>query len=194
MHEARINFPEPPSDFKEWKLRWQLVWNHMIQYSQVWTIHYGANIILFYLEIEIFVWNYLKLVISKFPINFPTRMYSSRMRIARSSTVGPPPRTETPSQTPLPPVNRITDRCKNITFPQLRLRAVKMLIQSYCQLRRIWLFEGLTLLVSGTQCLRCCEALIKYLTSPFFSQRKICQKCYLVSLKILFKYARKVSF
>ena len=25
---------------------------------------------------------------------------------------------------PLPPVNRITDRCKNITFPQLRLRAV----------------------------------------------------------------------
>ena len=24
-----------------------------------------------------------------------------------------------------PPVNRITDRCKNITFPQLRLRAMK---------------------------------------------------------------------
>ena len=28
------------------------------------------------------------------------------------------------SQTPHPPVNRMTDRCKNITFPQLRLRAV----------------------------------------------------------------------
>ena len=28
-------------------------------------------------------------------------------------------------QTP-PPVNRMTDRCKNITFPQLRLRAVIM--------------------------------------------------------------------
>ena len=27
-------------------------------------------------------------------------------------------------QTPPPPVNRITDRCKNITFPQLRLRTV----------------------------------------------------------------------
>ena len=26
----------------------------------------------------------------------------------------------------LPPVNRITDRCKNITFPQLRLRAVNV--------------------------------------------------------------------
>ena len=25
-----------------------------------------------------------------------------------------------------PPMNRITDRCKNITFPQLRLRAVKI--------------------------------------------------------------------
>ena len=28
---------------------------------------------------------------------------------------------------PPPPVNRITDTCKNITFPQLRLRAVKTL-------------------------------------------------------------------
>ena len=28
--------------------------------------------------------------------------------------------------THLPPVNRITDRCKNITFPQLRLRTVRM--------------------------------------------------------------------
>ena len=26
-----------------------------------------------------------------------------------------------------PPVNRITDTCKNITFPQLRLRAVKII-------------------------------------------------------------------
>ena len=45
------------------------------------------------------------------------------------------PPTETPwIETPLsrdppgqrPPVNSITDRCKNITLPQLRLRAVKM--------------------------------------------------------------------
>ena len=27
-----------------------------------------------------------------------------------------------------PPINRITDTCKNITFPQLRLRAVKIAI------------------------------------------------------------------
>ena len=31
-----------------------------------------------------------------------------------------------PTTTHAPPVNRITDTCKNITFPQLRLRAVKM--------------------------------------------------------------------
>ena len=34
----------------------------------------------------------------------------------------PPLRPGTPEHTP--PVNRITDTCKNITFPQLRLRAV----------------------------------------------------------------------
>ena len=28
----------------------------------------------------------------------------------------------------IPPVNRLPDTCKNITFPQLRLRAVKILI------------------------------------------------------------------
>ena len=28
-----------------------------------------------------------------------------------------------------PAVNRMTDRCKNITFPQLRLQAVKILAQ-----------------------------------------------------------------
>ena len=47
-------------------------------------------------------------------------MHSSRMRTARSLPYGGglPDRD--------PPVNRITDKCKNITFPQLRLRAVKI--------------------------------------------------------------------
>ena len=35
-----------------------------------------------------------------------------------------PPWTRNPLDRDPPPVNRITDRCKNITFPQLRLRAV----------------------------------------------------------------------
>ena len=35
-----------------------------------------------------------------------------------------PPPGQIPPWTETPPVNRITDRCKNITFPQLRLRAV----------------------------------------------------------------------
>ena len=71
-------------------------------------------------------------------------MHSSRMRSARSLPYGGISLTETPpdrdppgQRLPLdrsppppnrpdrdPPVNRITDRCKNITFPQLRLRAV----------------------------------------------------------------------
>ena len=71
-----------------------------------------------------------------------TRMHSSRIRTARSSSrpggvsTRHPPRTRPrepgtpPDQTPLgpgtpPPVNRIRDTCKDITFPQLRLRAVK---------------------------------------------------------------------
>ena len=45
----------------------------------------------------------------------------------------PPLDRDHPRQRPLwiedPPVNRITDRCKNITFPQLRLRVV---INSVC--------------------------------------------------------------
>ena len=71
-----------------------------------------------------------------------TRMHSSRMRTARSSSrpgglhqappgpdppgPGTPPGTRHPpgSGPPPPPVNRITDTCKNITFPQLRLWAV----------------------------------------------------------------------
>ena len=64
-----------------------------------------------------------------------TRMHSSRMRTAHSSTVlggSPwqrPPWTETPlDRDPPPRVNRITDRCKNITFPQLHLQAVINLI------------------------------------------------------------------
>ena len=43
----------------------------------------------------------------------------------------PPPRSKPPGTKPpgvgTPPVNRITDTCKNITFPQLRLRAVKII-------------------------------------------------------------------
>ena len=68
-------------------------------------------------------------------------MHSSRMHTACSSTVpvglhDRDPWTETPRQRPpeqrLPPkqrpplVNRITDRCRNNTFPQLRLPAVKI--------------------------------------------------------------------
>ena len=41
----------------------------------------------------------------------------------------PPPR----EQAPLPPVNRITDTCKNITFPQLRLRAVIIIYNANTQ-------------------------------------------------------------
>ena len=36
------------------------------------------------------------------------------------------PREQTPPRSRHSPVNRITDTCKNITFPQLRLRAVMM--------------------------------------------------------------------
>ena len=55
------------------------------------------------------------------------------MRTARSYRTETPLWAETPwTETPLdrdpldrdPPVNRITDRCKNITFPQLCLRVV----------------------------------------------------------------------
>ena len=67
-------------------------------------------------------------------------MHSSRMRTTRSlpngggglcpgwSLSGRPP----------PPVNRITDRCKNITFPQLRLRAVINCRTLYYTLLQIW--------------------------------------------------------
>ena len=41
-----------------------------------------------------------------------------------------PPLWMPPATQPPPPVNRITDRCKNITFPQLRLRAVKTQAQT----------------------------------------------------------------
>ena len=57
-------------------------------------------------------------------------MHSSRMRSARSLPYGglpdkPPPPPWPETQRPSP-VNRITDRCKNISFPQLRLRAVSI--------------------------------------------------------------------
>ena len=76
------------------------------------------------------------------------------MRTARSSTVpgrvsitetpldrdppdrDPPgrthPQTEIPLDTDPPPVNRITDRYKNITFPQLRSRAVARKQAPFC--------------------------------------------------------------
>ena len=41
----------------------------------------------------------------------------------------------------LPPVNRITDRSKNITFPQLRLRTVKTGPNTY-RCRRVWRWCG----------------------------------------------------
>ena len=54
-----------------------------------------------------------------------TRMHSSRMRTARSSsrpggvsTRHPPGSRPHPEQACPPPVNRMTDRCKNITLPQ----------------------------------------------------------------------------
>ena len=61
-----------------------------------------------------------------------TRMHSSRMRTARSSSrlgggsTRQPPGAGTPRirHPPPSPVNRITDTRKNIPFPQLRLRAV----------------------------------------------------------------------
>ena len=39
--------------------------------------------------------------------------------------IGGLPDRDPPRQTEIPPVNRITDRCKNITFPQLHLQLVK---------------------------------------------------------------------
>ena len=59
-------------------------------------------------------------------------MHFGRMRTARSSTVpgslrdrDPPPRDRyIPWTETTPPPNRMTDRCKNITFPQLSLRTV----------------------------------------------------------------------
>ena len=54
-----------------------------------------------------------------------------------------------------PPVNRITDTCKNITFPQLRLRAVKttklllLLISNYF-LSRLSCFKFSTVVSSST--------------------------------------------
>ena len=65
--------------------------------------------------------------------NYGTRMHSSRMPTVRSRRVsaqgGCLPRVCGVSQHALgqtPPVNRMTDRCKNITFPQLCLRTVKI--------------------------------------------------------------------
>ena len=94
-------------------------------------------------------------------------MDSSRMRTARSSscrgglhqappweqtrpgTKHPPPGADTHprDQTPLdqappgpgtPPVNRITDTCKNITFPQLRLRAVIIYYEKRLKFSSCW--------------------------------------------------------
>ena len=52
-------------------------------------------------------------------------MHSGRMRAARSSTVKETTWTETlPPWTETPPACRQTNASENITFPQLRLRAV----------------------------------------------------------------------
>ena len=44
------------------------------------------------------------------------------------------PRMPPRATTHAPPVDRITDTCKNITFPQLRLRSVNILIKQYCDI------------------------------------------------------------
>ena len=53
------------------------------------------------------------------------------------------PRDQTLREQAHPPVNRITDTCKNITFPQLRLRAVIMLRMSatYLYLRVVYILH-----------------------------------------------------
>ena len=114
--------------------------------------------------------------------SYKTRMHSRRMRTAPSSTVprrSPsqrPPWTETPqTETPLvkdshrtetlldrdprqrsspPPVNRITDRSKIITYPQLRLRVVNInkvfwAESNFCT----WKFFKRLVYVFGWQCL-----------------------------------------
>ena len=57
-------------------------------------------------------------------------MHSSRIRIARFSChlggLGLPGGCLPRGCTPPPPMNRMTDRCKNITLPKLRLRVVKI--------------------------------------------------------------------
>ena len=40
------------------------------------------------------------------------------------------------------PVNRMTDRCKNITFPQLHLRAVKISNKAFLRINRIRIKRG----------------------------------------------------
>ena len=98
-----------------------------------------------YLDPHIFVTIYDKCRLYT-KLSYKTRMHSRRMRTARSSSrpgglhQAPPgpgtpspgrgiPQDQTPSgpgtpQYQAPPMNTITDTCKNITFPQLRLRAV----------------------------------------------------------------------
>ena len=55
---------------------------------------------------------------------YPTRMHSSRMRTARSSSLregsppGTPPTRHTPRDQAPPPLNRMTNRCKNTTLPE----------------------------------------------------------------------------
>ena len=55
----------------------------------------------------------------------PSGMSSQGAPRVVSAVSATPRREANHPQLPAPPVNRITDRCKNITFPQLRLRAVK---------------------------------------------------------------------
>ena len=64
-----------------------------------------------------------------------TTRFSGRLSYTHTPLSHMPPSAMHPSPLPAAPaVNRITDRCKNIIFPQLRLREVKMLLKwGYCR-------------------------------------------------------------
>ena len=63
------------------------------------------------------------------PAHMPPTMHTPTMHPPSPHTC--PPATQPPPCHAHPLVNRITGRCKNITFPQLRLRTVKMELVRY---------------------------------------------------------------
>ena len=113
------------------------LWNHQLADGQ-FTVHVSI------------------LSAQDFKINFETRMDSRRMRTAHSLPCGgspwerppcgqrspcwqrPPRGQRPPLWTETPPMNRITDRCKNITFPKLRLRAVTKCSRIYKLYEQRW--------------------------------------------------------